>query len=381
MHTNKDIGRLRALGGIKWQRFGPDVIPAWVADMDFPTAPAIVNALRGMVEASDFGYSGSSFGDAVPMAWVDWSARRTGWKPDLERVRLFSNALQPIAAALSIATAPGDGVLLFTPSYPPFLGMIEKAGRRLVEYRLDQHDWRIDADALHSAVEPRTRALVLCNPHNPSGRSFTAHELEAVAHVAEEYNLAVVSDEIWQDIVYTDESQHIPFASLGSHIMERTVTVTSASKSFSLGGLSCAVAHLGNEKVEQGIAGMLPHLLGGVSSLGATAAIEAWTHGEDWLAETVATLRSNRDHVLERFALELPEVSLACPDATYLAWLDFRETSLGADPAAALLEQGGIALSPGPDFGVAGTGFARLNFATHRTLLDEIIDRVISVVR
>ncbi len=375
MSQSSDIERLRALSGIKWRRYGDDVIPAWVADMDFPTAPAIIDALRTMVDASDFGYNGVSFDDSIPKAWAEWSERRFGWRPDVERTKVFSTSLQAIATALMVGTSAGDGVLLFTPVYPPFFGMIEKSGRTLVEYHLDQAELRIDEDLLRSAIEPGTRAVILCNPHNPTGRVFDLAELTAIARVAEERDLLVISDEIWQDFVYPG-ARHIPFASLSTEAMARCVTVTAASKSFSLGGLSCAVANLGDARVAEGFAALPPHLLGDVNALGACATLAAWTHGEAWLAETVDALHANRDHLVARLTAELPEVGIAMPQATYVAWLDFRRTGVAVDPAAQLLKRGRVGLSSGPDFGVAGEGFARLNFATHPDLLDQIIDRI-----
>jgi len=382
-----DVSRLRALLGIKWRRYDPDVIPAWVADMDFPTAPAITRALREMVDASDFGYNLASFDDSIPKAWAQWSARRFGWEPQAERIKVFSTSLQAIAAALWVGTSAGDGVVLFTPVYPPFFSMINGSGRRVVEYRLDEAGWRIDVDRLSSVVDSGTRALILCNPHNPSGRSFGAAELDAIATVAEKHDLLVISDEIWQDIVYRGSggpgsAGHIPFASISAAMCARSITVTAASKSFSLGGLSCAVAHLGHAKVAEQVSQLPPFLLGGVNALGARATLEAWTHGEAWLSETVATLHANRDRLLARMRAELPEVPVETPEATYLAWLDFRATPIAEDPAAALLECGRVALSPGPDFGAAaGAGFARLNFATPREVLHVVIDRIVATVR
>jgi len=237
-----------------------------------------------------------------------------------------------------------------------------------------------DADALRAAIDPGTRAIILCNPHNPSGRVFDTTELEAVLEVAEERDLLVISDEIWQDFVYPGHAAHVPFASLGAGAADRSVVVTAASKSFSLGGLSCAVGYLGHPAVAKGVEAMPPHLLGNVNALGARATLEAWTHGEDWLADTLETLRTNRDHLVVRLSGELAAVRLNVPEATYLAWLDFRGTGIGADPAAHMLERGRVGLSAGPDFGVAGEGFARLNFATYPGVLDEIIDRMVAAV-
>jgi len=380
MNIPSDRERLRALTGIKWQRFGDDVIPAWVADMDFPTAPVITRALGAMVDASDFGYNGVCFDHSIPAAWAQWSSRRFGWQPDVERTKVFSTSLQAIAAALWVGTEPGDGVVLLTPVYPPFFHMITGSGRRVVEYRLDEAGWRVELDRLRSVIDPGTRAIVVCNPHNPSGRVFDAGELEAIGAVAQERDLLVISDEIWQDIVYPG-ARHIPFASIGTEACARSVTVTAASKSFSLGGLSCAVAHLGHAKVAEGIKVLPPLLLGGVNAMGARATLEAWTHGEPWLSRSVETLHANRDHLMARLSAELPEVRVEMPEATYLAWLDFRATPIATDPAATLLERGRVALSPGPDFGEAGAGFARLNFATPRELLDEIVDRIVEAVR
>lgn len=380
MRGPRDLERLRALSGVKWRRWGDEVIPAWVADMDFPTAPAIVDALREMVESSDFGYNFASFDDSIPRAWALWSSDRFGWDPPLDRVRVFSTSLQAIAATLAVCTAPGDGVLLTTPVYSPFFGMIEKSGRRVVEYPLDRTGWRIDRESLRDSIDAGTRAIVLCNPHNPSGRVFDREELEAVLESAEEFDLLVVCDEIWQDLVYLDGPAHIPFASLCPEAMRRTVTVTAASKSFSLGGLSCAVAHLGHPGASAGIEAMVPHVLGGINALGARATLAAWEHGGDWLTDTLSTLQANRDHLLARFAAELPTIRVAAPAATYVAWLDFRDTEIASDPADALLDRACVGLSPGPDFGTAGQGHARLNFATHREILDEIIDRIASAV-
>jgi len=381
MNEPQDLARLRALSGVKWRRYGDDVIPAWVADMDFSTAPAIVEALREMVDASDFGYNFASFDDSIPRAWAARSSHRFSWEPGLDRIRVFSTSLQAIAAALAVCTSPGDGVVLTTPVYSPFFGMIEKSGRRVVEYPLDRTNWRIDRSALSEVIDSGTRAILLCNPHNPSGRVFERSELEIVLELAEEHDLLVVCDEIWQDLVYSDGPAHIPFASLCPAALERTVTVTAASKSFSLGGLSCAVAHLGHPDAAAGIEAMVPHVLGGVNALGARATLAAWEHGGEWLATTLSTLQGNRDHLLARVAAELPAVRVVVPEATYVAWLDFGETAVAADPATALLERGRVGLSPGPDFGAAGTGHARLNFATHREILDEIIDRIVAVAR
>lgn len=380
-----DLARLRALSGIKWNRYPDDVLPCWVADMDIGTAPVITDALEDLVRRGDFGYNFAGAA-ALPDAWVEWQASRHGWRPDVERVRVFSDVLQAVDLALWLGTEPGDGVVLLTPVYPPFFRCVESIGRVVVDCPLDEQRWHLERDVLEGAIAEAeragtpVRAVLLCNPHNPTGRVFSREELETIAEVACERDLLVISDEIWGDIVF-DGREHIPFASLGSDAAARTVTASAASKTFSVAGLKCAVAHIGVKKVDERIAGLPGHMLGGVSTPGAVASYTGWTKGEPWVEETVRFLASQRDRVLERIAVELPRVRVTSPEATYLAWLDLRDFGIGDDPAAWLLEHAKVALSPGPDFGVHGHGFARLNFATTRAVLDEALDRIVSALR
>jgi cysteine-S-conjugate beta-lyase len=254
-------------------------------------------------------------------------------------------------------------------------------GRTLVDCPLDADaGWRLDADRLAAAIDERTRVILLCSPHNPTGRVFNEAELAAVAEVAARHDLLVISDEIWADLTHPGAA-FSPFASIGEAAASRTVTVGAASKAFSIAGLRCAVAHIGDARVAEGLAALPDHLLGAVGSPGAEATLAAWTQGEPWLEETRHHLTSQRDHLAGRLAAELPEVGFALPEATYLAWLDLRALGLGDDPARWLLEHARVALSSGPDFGPHGAGFARLNFATTRGILDEIVDRTVTAVR
>ena len=201
-------------------------------------------------------------------------------------------------------------------------------------------------------------------------------ELSAVAAIAEHHDLLVISDEIWADVVYPG-TRHIPFASLSEETAARTVTATAASKAFNLAGLRCAVAHVGDDELDKRIRELPAHLLGGVSSPGAVATLAAWTGGAPWLDETVSFLEAQRDHLTARLAEELPEAIMSTPEATYLAWVDLRAYGKGDDPAAWLLEHAKVALGSGPDFGEQGKGYARVNFATTRVVLDEIVDRLV----
>jgi cystathionine beta-lyase len=369
---------------VKWTRYPADVLPCWVADMDLPTAPAVTDALRELVERGDFGYNFAAHA-ALPEVFSGWMAERHGWRPDPAHVRVFCDVLQAVDVALWLGTEPGDGVVLFTPVYPPFFRCIAGIGRRVVDCPLDPVGSRIERDALDEAIERaaaegiRTRAVLLCSPHNPTGRVFGPHEIAAVAEVAAARDLLVISDEIWADVVFSERT-HVPFAAFPGMRPDRIVTVAAASKAFNLAGLRCAVAHIGDERLEAQIAELPDHLLGGVSTPGAVATLAAWTEGGPWLAETVAFLEAQRHHLMARLEAELPRVRWAPPQATYLAWLDFRACDLGDDPATWLLERAKVALGAGPDFGEHGADWARLNFATTRAVLDEAIDRIVAAV-
>lgn len=373
-----DLARLRTLTGVKWTRYGADVIPSWVADMDLPTAPAIIDALSDLVERRDFGYHFSACA-SLPAAFSEWQAARHGWRPDSARVRVFCDVLQAVDLALWARTRPGDGVVLMTPVYPPFHAAITSIGRRIVECPLEPGSWRLDPERLEACIDDTTSAILFCSPHNPTGRVFAADELAAVAEVAERHDLLVISDEIWSDVVF-EGTQHVPFASISDETAMRTITVSSASKPFNVAGLRCAVAHIGEDALEEQIAELPAHLLGAVGEPGALASLAAWTSCASWLDERVTFLASQRDHALTRIRAELPLAETPVPEATYLAWLDLRGYDLGDDPAAWLLEHAKVALGSGPDFGGNGAGFARLNFATTRPVLDEVLDRIVTAL-
>jgi len=374
-----EIERLCALSGIKWSRYPKGTLAAWVADMDLPTAPVITEALRGLVERADFGYNFAAHMQ-LPGAWAAWMEHRHGWRPDEARVRLVTDVLQAVDLALMFGTQPGDGVVIFTPVYPPFLKMVPAIGRRIVDCPLEPGTWRLDSERLEACVvAERARCVLLCSPHNPTGRAFSREELEAIAEVAERHDLLVISDEIWADVVYSG-AKHIPFAKVAEGRDVRWVIAHAASKAFNLAGLRCAVAYFGDAEIERQACELPGHLLGGVSAPGALATLTAFTEGEPWLDETVVFLEEQRDYLVERLRAELPEAGVTMPEATYLAWLDLRAYGLGDAPAAVLLERARVALGSGPDFGEHGKGWARVNFATSRVVLGEVVGRVVSVL-
>ena len=276
-------------------------------------------------------------------------------------------------------TEPGDGVVVFTPIYYPFLDAIADSGRRRVDVALDPIGWRLDPDRLAAAIDDTTRLILFCNPHNPTGRVFDADEVAAVAAVAEQHDLLVITDEIWGELVHPG-STHCPLAIADERFRGRLVTLGSASKTFNLAGLRTAVAHVDHQPLLDALAVAPGHLNGSPSTLGIVGTIAAWTECDDWLAAAQRTITARRDQLARRVAADVPSVRFDPPEATYLCWLDFRASGLGDDPAATLLDRFGVALSSGPKFGPDSDGWARINVATSEDILDEVIDRIAEAV-
>ncbi len=369
-----DIDHLRHLSGIKWSRYGPDVLPAWVADMDIAPPPVVVEVLQQLVSRGDFGYNRQALLQ-LPDAFARWQSDRHRWVIDPADVRVFCDVLHAIDTALWLLTGPGDGVVLFTPIYPPFLNALSTTGRRLIDVPLDPDGWRLDPDRLAAAIDDSTRAILLCNPHNPTGRVFDESELAAIARVAEEHDLLILSDEVWADLVHPGAT-HRPMGTISPEAAARTLTISAASKAFNLAGLRCAVAHVGHAGLAARLAELPAHLLGAVGTPGAEATLAAWTAGAPWLEAVRGHLTERRDQLARRLAADLPAVGFVPPEATYLAWLDLRPYGLGDNPAEILLDKASVALSAGPDFGVHGLGHARFNFATSAIILDQLVDRL-----
>lgn len=377
-----ELARLRQRTSEKWQRYGAQVLPAWVAEMDFPVSPAVRAALERSIGLDDYGYPMPEQEQRVAEAFAARMLQRYGWQADAGRVEVLSDVVQGLTLGLLAFTAPGDGVLVQTPIYPPFLSSVAATGRRLVTCPLADGGERylLDADAL-AAAGSGVRALLLCHPHNPTGRVFERAELEAIAALAIERDWIVVSDEIHADLTYA-EGAFTPFAALAPEVAARTVTLSSASKAFNIAGLRCAVVHFGSRALAQRFAGALPrHVRGGVGLLALHATLAAWQGGDPWLNEVKQQLDARRRFVLGALRRELPTARVYPPEATYLAWLDLRALGLGPRPAELFRREAGVALSDGAAFGAGFEGFVRLNFATGEALLGEIVGRLGAAVR
>jgi cystathionine beta-lyase len=373
--TELSLERLRQRRSAKWARYPEDVLPAWVAEMDFPLAEPVRRALAEAVELGDCGYSWPQ-GLGLGGAFAGFAARRWDWGVDPAAVSPSSDVVGAIVALLEAIAEPGDAVVINTPVYHPFFGVIEQLGCELAEAPLVSG--RLDPEAIERRFAEGAVALILCSPHNPSGGVPSREELEAIAVAAELHGAWVLADEIHAPLSLPGAT-HLPFLTVSAAAAERGIALCSASKAFNLAGLHCAQIVTASERAAAVVAG-LPFGATHCGHLGAIASAAAYREGEPWLDEVIAVLDHNRTLLGELLAAHLPEVGYEPPRAGYLAWLDLRPLGLGDDPAEPLLERGRVALSPGPQFGPQGAGFARLNLGTSPALLEQIVERMARAV-
>ncbi|MEX2501031.1 MAG: PatB family C-S lyase [Trueperaceae bacterium] len=374
------LDALRARPLAKWRVYDPDVLPLWVADMDFPVAEPIRAAIRAYADGDLWGYPSHGGLPGVRETVCDRMRDRYGWEVEPDHVVLLPGIVAGLYGGVRAFASHGEGVVTPTPVYPPFRAATESQGRLYQSADLAEgpDGYRLDGEALDAAITPASRLLMLCHPHNPTGRVFDASELEALADRVIDHRLWVVSDELHADLNFGP--QHRPFATVAPEVATRTVTLVGPTKAFNIAGLKVGFAIATDPETRERFRAALAGLAGPGPSVAQLAAKAAWSEADDWLDDTLAYLRANRDHVHHAVRERLPGVRMHLPEATYLAWLDFRNTVIADDPAGALLERGRLALNPGPSFGEAGRGFARLNFATSRGIVDEGLDRIARVL-
>lgn len=356
----------------KWRAYPDDVLPLWVAEMDYPLAPPIAAALHAAIDRSDTGYRW--VGD-LPAALAEFSERRLGWAPDPARVMLLGDVLVGMAETVRRLS---DGALVITPPvYPPFFHVATTiVGRELVEVPLVPGEG-LDLEGLARAfARPEVTAFLLCNPHNPTGDIWSREQLIEVATLARRHGVLVISDEIWAPLTLPGRTM-TPYLSLGEELTGPDVALVAASKAFNLAGLKAAQVIAGSEDTMRGLSERIPiEVTYSAGHLGVIASIAAYREGDAWLDETRARIAANAVLLQELLAEHLPAVAYVPGESTYLAWLDCRGLGLGDDPAAAFLERGRVALNPGPDFGAQGAGYVRLNLATTPEVIEEAVHRM-----
>lgn len=357
---------------IKWSRYaGRDILPLWVADMDFASPPAVISALQARVAEGIFGYGGPT--PLVVEAILQALARDYGWAVAPDWLVPLPGLVSGLNIAARAVGEPGDALLTVTPIYPPFLSAPRHQERETIAVPLRQTGlgWSWDWPAMAAAVTPRTRAIELCHPHNPTGRVWRADELEQLAMFAEQHGLVVISDEIHCDLILEPGLRHQPFALAAPTLAHRSITLMAPSKTYNIAGLGASFAIIPDATLrrafEHALAGIVPH----VNVLALTACAAAYAHGAGWRTELLEYLRGNRDRVLDQLD-GYRGLQVSRPEATFLAWIDCRGSRLKQPQR--FFEEAGVGLSDGADFGLPG--FVRLNFGCPRQTLDEALARM-----
>ena len=362
----------RGTASEKWDKYrGRDIIPLWVADMDFRSPPAVIEALHERVSHGIFGYTHAPEG--LKEAVIEALRFEFGWQVKKEWLTWLPGLVTGLNVSCRAVGEQDDEVITFTPVYPPFMSAPPLSGRSLVKVplRVDAGRWGLDLEALERAVTPRTRLLLLCSPHNPVGRVWSREELATLAEFAERHDLTICSDDIHAGLVLDQHVRHIPIATLSPETDRRTITLLAPSKTFNVPGLGCSLAVISDFTLRRAFRKAMGRIVPHVNLLGYTAAEAAYRHGEEWRQELLVYLRGNRDLVAQEVA-RMPGVSVSHVEATYLSWIDVRP--LGLEDPVRFFEEGGVGLSGGEDFGLPG--YVRLNFGCPRQLLTEALQRM-----
>ncbi|MGV9803016.1 MalY/PatB family protein [Mycobacterium sp. NPDC003449] len=370
-----NLERSRSRGTKRWSVYGPDVIDLTVAEMDLPTAGPIVDAVRAAVDRETFGYPIPPRGSGLLEIAAGWLGRQHGLTVDPAGIAILPELMRGITNALNLYTPAGSPVVVPTPTYRSFFGAIQNAGRAIVETPMLCGDdgYRLDLDGIDAALAAGARAVLLCHPANPVGRVFGVDELTALADIVERHDAVVISDEIHAPLRY--DVDFVPYASIDDRARDHSVTLFSATKAWNIAGLRTGFIALTNRRHREAWAALPGAATGGISPLGMVATAAAFEHGEPWLRQALEFLDGMRRSLHDVFGDGGLAHIYTPPEGTYLAWLDLRCTGL-VNPAALLLDEYQVATTPGPDHGLAGKGFVRLNFATEPDVLLESARRI-----
>lgn len=371
----------------KWDKleavFGTnDLLPMWIADMDFAAPPEVAKAVRERAAHPIYGYA--TFPPSFYQAITGWLMRRHGWQTSKEWISVTPGVVPAIHIAVQAFTNPGDEIIIQPPVYPPFFRSIRENQRQIIENPLKYENGRYEIDFadLERKINPSVKMLLLCSPHNPVGRVWQAEELRKLTELCIKNDILIVSDEIHSDLIFKGR-KHIPLASLSPEIAERTITCIAPSKTFNLAGLYTSATLISNPDLKRRFDKVLEVAAIGEGNVFGIAACEAaYTYGDAWLEALLEYLAQNAKYLTDFIGERLPQIKICQPEATYLGWLDFRE--LGLAPAELrdfLIRKAKVALNDGAAFGSAGEGFARINFGCPRSLLQEGLERIERAVK
>lgn len=368
---------------VKWNAYPPDVIPLWIAEMDFPSPQPVVEALVERARQGIYGYPPviARSPETMPelrQAIVEHLARRHGWQVSPADLVFIPGVITGFNLACLALAQPHEAVLIQPPVYPPIVNAADETGIRRQDaplVRRPDGSYEVDWEAFEAAITPQTRLFILCNPHNPVGKVYTQQELERLAHICLSRGVTIVADEIHCDLVYSGY-RHIPIASLDEEIARHTITLMAPSKTYNLPGLQCSFAIIPNPELRQRFLQATRGLVPWVNLFGLVAAQAAYEQGQEWLSQVLTYLEGNREALLAYAHERLPGVHIGRPAGTYLAWLDCRAAQLPEAPHRFFLERARVALTDGVLFGKGGEGFVRLNFACPRFLLIQALERM-----
>jgi cysteine-S-conjugate beta-lyase len=370
------LPRLRRRRSAKWRTYPPDVLPAFVAEMDFDLAPPIARAVTDALAIGDCGYAHQG---ELGEAYAEFAAGRLGWAPDPRRVYPVPDVMTGLAEVIEAITPPRSGIVINPPVYPPFRFRFGFYGRRIIDAPLARDEtgaYALDPAAIEAALsQPGAAAYVLCSPHNPTGSVWPAEQLAMAADLCRRHGAALLVDEIHAPLVLPG-ARFVPFGSLDHEMARRAFVFTSASKGWNIPGLKCGVVIAGSEAGAAVLEQRRRALL--AAHLGVLASVAAFTEGLPWLDAALRQLDENRELLAGLLREHLPAVGYSRPQASFLAWLDCRALGLGDDPAAVFLDRGRVAVGHGRDFGRQGSGFVRLNIGTSPALIAEAVRRMAS---
>jgi cystathionine beta-lyase len=378
---DQPIDRRRS-DSVKWRAFAEDVLPLWIADMDFASPEPVIRALHERIEHGVFGY-GTSRQEELREVIMARLQKLYGWKVAPEAIVWMPGVVTGFNVACRTVASPGEGILVQTPVYSPILDAPGNCGLERNEMELTrQPDGRyvVDMDVMAATITDRTRAFLFCNPHNPVGRVFERAELAAMADLCLRRGLTIISDEIHCDLIFQGY-RHVPIVALAPEVAERTITLMAPSKTFNIAGLGCSFAVIPDPELRRQFKAARRGLVPDVNILGFVAALAAYREGGDWLADCLRYLEGNRDLLSQFMAKYLPGIAMSPMEGTYLAWLDCREARLPDNPAQFFLKQAKVALNDGATFGRGGEGFVRLNFGCRRATLEEALRRMRSALQ
>ena len=358
----RPLSQLRDRHSSKWRRYPADVIPMHVAEMDYEIAPSIKALLIDFIQRSDIGYLGPI--PEVGEALAGFANRHWNWQPDPKQIRIATDVGVGTVEILRALAQPGDSVVINSPVYSSFYGWVNEAKCQLIDVPMvpDLETWRLDVAGIAAAFEAGAKFLLLCSPQNPMGRVHAREELAAIAELALQHGVTVISDEIHAPLTYADQ-KFVPWLAVSDAAREVGVVVTAASKSFNLAGLKASVIVTQSETMSAKTAGVEPAIHWRSGILGGFAMAEAYSGCDEWLHTAVEANQSNRDLLTKLVSEQLPTIPYWVPQGGYLAWLDLSSLNLGTNPAARILAEHKIALVPGSEHGPSYDQFVRINFA------------------